>query len=96
MAKNNVAPLLLNAKRKGVEQGLYLMESICLIAMRNKLDEWNIPVADEFYGEVEQEMADIFKEVTDSVPSGNAEEMAERLEVYVHRIREEKGMGNDL
>ena len=90
--KNALANRLLDAKRNGVKQGEYLMSQICLLALENTLTEWDIPVADSFYGAVEKEMQRIYAEVLASVPSGEITEMAERLTYYVDEIRKRRKM----
>lgn len=90
--KNGVAQLLQNAKRKGVEQGEYLMAQICLIALENQINLWGIPVDDSFFRAVENDIASIRSEVLSSVPSGEIQEMAERLSFYVDDIRKRRQM----
>lgn len=90
--KNGTAQLLLNAKRKGVEQGEYLMAQICLIALENQINLWGIPVDDSFFRAVENDIASIRSEVLSSVPSGEIQEMAERLSFYVDDIRKRRQM----
>lgn len=90
--RNALANQLREAKRKGVEQGEYLMSCVTLIALENTINKWDIPVADEFFRDVEKEMNDIRREVLESVPNGEIQEMAERLSYYVDEIRERRGM----
>ena len=90
--KNQLAIQLREAKRKGVEQGEYLMSCVTLIALENTINAWGIPVADEFFRDVEKEINDIRREVLESVPNGEIQEMAERLSYYVDEIRERRKM----
>lgn len=90
--KNKIAPMLKDAKRKGVEQGLYLMAQICLVALENQVNLREVPVDDGFFKAVEMDMKHIYEEVIDSVPSGEVEEMAERLSYYVDDIRARRKM----
>lgn len=90
--KNRLANQLREAKRKGVEQGMMLISQICLIALENTVNAWDIPVGDKFFRDVEEDMNRIYKEVIASVPSGEVTEMAERLSFYVDEIRERREM----
>lgn len=90
--KNGTAQLLLNAKRKGVEQGEYLMAQVCLIALENQINLWGIPVDDSFFRAVENDIASIRSEVLSSVPSGEVKEMAEKLVFIVNDLRKKRGM----
>ena len=90
--RNSYAQTLLEAKNKGVQQGLYLMSKICLIALENQVNLWDLPVEDQFFKDVESDIQSIFKEVVISVPNGDEREMAERLDYYVNEIRERRGM----
>lgn len=93
--KNKIAPMLKDAKRKGVEQGLYLMAQICLIALENQVNLREVSVDDGFFKAVEMDMKHIYEEVIDSVPSGEVEEMAERLSYYVDDIRARRKMDEE-
>lgn len=90
--KNKYALTLKDVKKKGVEEGLFLMAHICLIALENTMNKWDIPVDNQFYKDMESEMDDIYKEVMEAAPNGEIKEMAERLSFYVDEIRERRGM----
>ena len=90
--KNALASKLLQAKRQGCEEGLYLMSAICLIALENAVHAHDLQVEDSFFQEVEKDMQNIFREVVKSVPSGDAREMSDRLAYYVDEIRRKRGM----
>lgn len=90
--RNNLAKLLAEAKSRGVNEGLTVSSLIILIALDNVIREKEIPVDASFFRDVEKEMARIFAETMDSVPKGEIEEMAERLEFYTDEIRERRRM----
>lgn len=90
--KNHLAAKILEAKRKGVEQGLFLMSNICLIALENAITSNNLQVSDTFFSEVEADMRNIFNEIVGSVPSGDVSDMGERIAYYVDSIRNRRGM----
>lgn len=90
--KNRMATMLLEAKKNGVNQGLLIMELVTLIALDNVVRMREVSVDDTFFTDMEKEMKEIFDETIASVPSGEAADMAERLEFYVDEIRERRHM----
>lgn len=91
--KNKLAVLLKDAKRKGIEQGMDLVLGIVLVSLENVLPDH---LEDEEVGktmrEIEADVNRVYKEVLESVPSGEIDEMAERICFYVDRIRAKRGM----
>ena len=92
---NNLAKLLKKAKTSGVEQGLYVMEQTCLIALDNVVRMWDLPVDDSFFKDVEKEMKEVYEDIVNSVPNGDVEEMAEKISFYVDEIRERRKMDEE-
>lgn len=90
--RNNLAKLLAEAKSRGVNEGLTVSSLIILIALDNVIREKEIQVDESFFRDVEKEMSRIFAETMASVPKGEIEEMAERLEFYTDEIRERRKM----
>lgn len=90
--KNKLGPLLTEAKRKGVNEGLFLAAQIALLAMENTISEKEMEVDESFFRDVETEMNRIYEEVLASVPSGEVTEMAEKVDYYVNEIRERRHM----
>lgn len=91
--KNNLAKLLNNARQKGVTQGIEFLSGIMLIAMNNIADEYlEEKKIDAFFKETEKELNRVYQEVLTSVPSGEIDEMAEKIVYYVDTIRKKRGM----
>lgn len=85
--------LLTQSKRTGVDQGRQFQGAIYLLTLENILPDY---IKDEDMGkvltEIEEESNRITKEVLDSVPSGDIEEMSMRVVYYVEQIRKKRGM----
>ena len=85
--------MLLNAKRNGVNQGRQFQGAIYLLALDNILSDYlNEEDMSKVLIGVEEESNRIAREVLDSVPSDDIEEMSMRIVYYVEQIRKKRGM----
>ena len=93
MAKNNLAPLLKKAKRTGVTNGIDFALGIAFLALNNICDDY-VQLEDraQFFKDTEAEVNRIYKTTLDSVPSGEIDEMAEKIVYHVERLRKQWGM----
>ena len=91
--KNKVGYLVKQAKRKGVTDGIDFALGLAFIAMNNVVGDF-IPEekCGEFFRETEKNVNEIYQTVMDSVPSGEIDEMAEKIVFHVQRFREKWGM----
>ena len=91
--KNKVGYLVKQAKRKGVTDGIDFALGIAFLAMNNIIEDY---VAEDkrgqFFRETEKEVNRIYQATMDSVPSGEIDEMAEKIVFHVQRFREKWGM----
>jgi len=102
--KNDLAVRLKRAKRSGVEEGLYAMQNVTLIALDNIADEF---LEDERIGDflnaTEKEMQRVWSEVLKAMGNEmdfnrkkmedeNAHTIAEWMMGWVDRIRLKRGM----
>lgn len=91
--KNKVGYLVKQAKRKGVTDGIDFALGLAFIAMNNVVGDF-IPEdkCGEFFRETEKNVNEIYQTVMDSVPSGEIDEMAEKIVYHVAKFREKWGM----
>ena len=91
--KNKVGYLVKQAKRKGVTDGIGFALGLAFIAMNNVVGDF-IPEdkCGEFFRETEKNVNEIYQTVMDSVPSGEIDEMAEKIVYHVAKFREKWGM----
>lgn len=91
--KNKLGYLVKEAKRKGVSQGIDFALGLAFIAMNNVVDDF-IPEekCGEFFRETEKNVNELYQTVLESVPSGEVDEMAEKIVFHVQRFREKWGM----
>lgn len=81
------------AKRNGVTQGIQFALGLAFIAMNNVVDDF-IPEEKcaDFFKETEKNVNELYQTVLESVPSGEVDEMAEKIVYHVNRFREKWGM----
>ena len=91
--KNHLAVHIKDAKRKGVTEGIEFMAGLILLALNNVADDY----IDEdrigpFLIDTENELNRLYKETLKSVPTGEIDEMAEKIVYHVGEIRKRRGM----
>ena len=91
--KNKLGYMVKEAKRNGVTQGIQFALGLAFIAMNNVVDDF-IPEekCGEFFRETEKNVNELYQTVLESVPSGEVDEMAEKIVYHVERFREKWGM----
>ena len=91
--KNKVGYMVKEAKRNGVTQGIQFALGLAFIAMNNVVDDF-IPEEKcaDFFKETEKNVNELYQTVLESVPSGEVDEMAEKIVYHVNRFREKWGM----
>lgn len=91
--KNKLGYMVKEAKRNGVTQGIQFALGLAFIAMNNVVDDF-IPEEKcaDFFRETEKNVNELYQTVLDSVPSGEVDEMAEKIVFHVQRFREKWGM----
>ena len=91
--KNKLGYMVKEAKRNGVTQGIQFALGLAFIAMNNVVDDF-IPEEKcaDFFKETEKNVNELYQTVLDSVPSGEVDEMAEKIVYHVNRFREKWGM----
>ena len=95
--KNELAVRINKARRNGVSNGIEFMGGVILITLNNIAEEYmDEDKVSPFLKETEQELNRIYKEVMDSVPSGEIDEMAEKIVYHVQDIRRKRGMDESL
>lgn len=95
--KNHLAVQLINARRTGVNHGIEFIGGIVLLALNNIADEFmDEGKISQFLIETEKEINRLHQEVLNSVPSGEIDEMAEKIVYHVQRVRKERGMDESL
>lgn len=95
--KNQLAIQLINARRKGVNQGIEFIAGIMLLALNNICDEFmGEEKISPFLIETEKEINRLHQEVLNSVPSGEIDEMAEKIVYHVQRVRKERKMDESV
>ena len=93
MSKNKLAPMLLNAKKVGVECGLISMQMVALVALENVLPDH---IDDYKVGgvlkEIEKEMGRVWRDVKGEE---DAVEASELLTGHAHAIRIKRKMDEE-
>lgn len=91
--KNKLGYMVKEAKRNGVTQGIQFALGLAFIAMNNVVDDF-IPEEKcaDFFKETEKNVNELYQTVLESVPSGEVDEMAEKIVFHVQRFREKWGM----
>ena len=91
--KNKVGYLVKQAKRKGVTDGIDFALGIAFLALNNIVEDYVVEdKRGQFFRETEKEVNRIYQATMDSVPSGEIDEMAEKIVFHVQRFREKWGM----
>lgn len=81
------------AKRNGVTQGIQFALGLAFIAMNNVVDDFiSEEKCADFFKETEKNVNELYQTVLESVPSGEVDEMAEKIVFHVQRFREKWGM----
>lgn len=94
--KNKVGYMLRETRKKAVTDGIQFALGLAFIAMNNVVDDF-IPEekCGEFFRETEKNVNELYQTVLDSVPSGEIDEMAEKIVYHVNRFREKWGMDDE-
>ena len=91
--KNKLGYMVREAKKKATTNGIDFALGIAFLAMNNIIEDY---VAEDkrgqFFRETEKEVNRIYQATMDSVPSGEIDEMAEKIVYHVNRFREKWGM----
>ena len=91
--KNKLGYMVREAKKKATTNGIDFALGIAFLAMNNIIEDY---VAEDkrgqFFRETEKEVNRIYQATMDSVPSGEIDEMAEKIVFHVQRFREKWGM----
>ena len=91
--KNKLGYMVREAKKKATTNGIDFALGIAFLALNNIVEDY---VAEDkrgqFFRETEKEVNRIYQTTLDSVPSGEIDEMAEKIVFHVQRFREKWGM----
>ena len=91
--KNKLGYMVREAKKKATTNGIDFALGIAFLALNNIIEDY---VAEDkrgqFFRETEKEVNRIYQATMDSVPSGEIDEMAEKIVYHVNRFREKWGM----
>lgn len=89
MPKKNLGYYMRESKKQGVSQGIDFMAGVVMLAMANVVPDYLRDENDmaKLMRETEAEINRIYKEVLESVPHGEIDEMAERIAWYVQENR---------
>ena len=91
--KNKLGYMVREAKKKATTNGIDFALGIAFLAMNNIIEDY---VAEDkrgqFFRDTEKEVNRIYQATMDSVPSGEIDEMAEKIVYHVNRFREKWGM----
>ena len=91
--KNKLGYMVREAKKKATTNGIDFALGIAFLALNNIVEDY---VAEDkrgqFFRETEKEVNRIYQATMDSVPSGEIDEMAEKIVFHVQRFREKWGM----
>ena len=91
--KNKLGYMVREAKKKATTNGIDFALGIAFLALNNIVEDY---VAEDkrgqFFRETEKEVNRIYQATMDSVPSGEIDEMAEKIVYHVNRFREKWGM----
>lgn len=93
--RNKLAAQLISARRSGVTNGIEFMGGLILLALNNVADDYvEEKKLDQFFIDMENELQRLYQQTMDSVPSGEIDEMAEKIVYHVGEIRKKRGMDN--
>ena len=91
--KNKLGYMVREAKKKATTNGIDFALGIAFLALNNIIEDY---VAEDkrgqFFKDTEAEVNRIYQATIDSVPSGEIDEMAEKIVFHVQRFREKWGM----
>lgn len=95
--KNQLATRINGARRKGVTQGIEFMASLILLALNNVSDEYiEEDRIGQFLIDTEKELNRLYQETLKSVPTGEIDEMAEKIVYHVGDIRKKRRMDESV
>jgi hypothetical protein len=91
--KNHLASHINGARRKGVTQGIEFMAGLILLALNNIADEYiEEEKIGQFLIDTEHELNRLYQETLKTVPTGEIDEMAEKIVYHVGEIRKKRNM----
>ena len=91
--KNKLGYMVREAKKKATTNGIDFALGIAFLAMNNIIEDYVVEdKRGQFFRETEKEVNRIYQATMDSVPSGEIDEMAEKIVFHVQRFREKWGM----
>lgn len=91
--KNKVGYMLRETRKKAVTDGIQFALGLAFIAMNNVIDAYmDEEKCADFFKDTEKNVNEIYQTVLESVPSGEIDEMAEKIVFHVQRFREKWGM----
>ena len=91
--KNKLGYMVREAKRKGNSDGITFALGIAFLALNNIVEDYvEENKRGQFFKDTEAEVNRIYQATMDSVPSGEIDEMAEKIVFHVQRFREKWGM----
>jgi hypothetical protein len=94
--KNKVGYMLRETRKKAVTDGIQFALGLAFIAMNNVIDAYmDEEKCADFFKETEKNVNEIYQTVLESVPSGEIDEMAEKIVYHVKRFREKWGMDDE-
>ena len=94
--KNKVGYMLRETRKKAVTDGIQFALGLAFIAMNNVIDAYmDEEKCADFFKETEKNVNEIYQTVLESVPSGEIDEMAEKIVYHVNRFREKWGMDDE-
>ena len=91
--KNKLGYMVREAKKKATTNGIDFALGIAFLALNNIVEDYVVEdKRGQFFRETEKEVNRIYQATMDSVPSGEIDEMAEKIVYHVNRFREKWGM----
>ena len=91
--KNKLGYMVREAKKKATTNGIDFALGIAFLALNNIVEDYvEEDKRGQFFRETEKEVNRIYQATMDSVPSGEIDEMAEKIVFHVQRFREKWGM----
>lgn len=95
--KNHLASHINRARRKGVTQGIEFMAGLILLALNNIADEYiEEEKIGQFLIDTEHELNRLYQETLKTVPTGEIDEMAEKIVYHVGEIRKKRRMDESV
>jgi hypothetical protein len=94
--KNKVGYMLRETRKKAVTDGIQFALGLAFIAMNNVIDAYmDEEKCADFFKDTEKNVNEIYQTVLESVPSGEIDEMAEKIVYHVNRFRKKWGMDDE-